>query len=239
MERELDVADGAEVACQPRDFDPGLTRRVREGDRIGDLGRQRQGLRAAYGHHHRRVKVGAVEISQRPDGLTYLSQPLARWDHGQSTFAELVLNPWPAGADAHLEATVSEHRQRVRFPRRHPSRAQRGGIHPGAHPQVGKGRREGQAPAAIAGRRASAASSSRCRRCGARGLATPAGQLLSGQRPRIGMVWSCPRSSYIGGCLACHPRRGGPWLVANVSDAAAARNSSMPGQLADSPSTCP
>jgi hypothetical protein len=32
----------------------------------------------------------------------------------------------------------------VRFPRGAPRRAQRGGIHPGAHPQVGKRRREGQ-----------------------------------------------------------------------------------------------
>jgi hypothetical protein len=123
VERELNVADGAEVACQPRDFDPRLTRQQCEGDRICDVGRQRLGLRTTYGHHHRRVKGGAVEISQRPDCLTHLGQPLARWDHGQSQFAELVLNSWPAGADAHLEATVSEHRERVRFPRHHPRRA--------------------------------------------------------------------------------------------------------------------
>ena len=30
------------------------------------------------GHHHRRVQVGAVEISQRGHGLTHLGQPLAR-----------------------------------------------------------------------------------------------------------------------------------------------------------------
>src|SRR5919197_802029 len=109
MERELNVvADGAEVACQPRDVGPRLTRQLYEGDRIRDLGRQR----------HRRVKARAVEISQRSDGLTHLGKPLARWDHGQSQFAELVLNSWPAGADAHLEATVSEHRLRVPSPSR-------------------------------------------------------------------------------------------------------------------------
>ena len=56
------------------------------------------------------MKARAVEISQRPDGLTHLGQPLARWDHGQPQFPELVLNARPAGADAHLEATLSEHR---------------------------------------------------------------------------------------------------------------------------------
>jgi hypothetical protein len=70
--RELGVPDGAEVACQPRDFDPRLTRQLCEGDRVCDLGRKRPGLRAAYGHRHRRVKAAAVEISQRPNGLTYL-----------------------------------------------------------------------------------------------------------------------------------------------------------------------
>src|ERR671936_1021291 len=33
VQRELNVADGAEVACQPRDFDPRLTRQLHEGDR--------------------------------------------------------------------------------------------------------------------------------------------------------------------------------------------------------------
>ena len=130
--------------ASPRDLDPSVSRHQCEGDRICEVGRQRLGLRPAHGHHHRRVKVGAVEISQRRHGLTHLGQPLARWHHGQSQFAELVLDPWPAGADAHLEATLGEHRQRVRFPRGAPGRAQRGGIHPGAHPQVGKGRRDGQ-----------------------------------------------------------------------------------------------
>ena len=92
VERELDVPDGAEVACQLRDFDPRLTRQQCEGDRVCDLGRQRLGLRTTYGHDHRRVKVGAVEISQRRDGLTHLGQPLARRDHGQPPFAELVLD---------------------------------------------------------------------------------------------------------------------------------------------------
>src|ERR671931_1493053 len=111
MERELNVvADGAKLACHPRDVGPRLTRQLCEGDRICDLGRQRLGLRTTDGHHQRRVKSRAVEIAQHSDGLTHLGQPLARWDYGQSPFAELVLNPWPAGADAHLEATVSEHR---------------------------------------------------------------------------------------------------------------------------------
>ena len=57
VQRELDVADGAEVACQPRDVDPRLTRQLYEGDRVCDVGRQRLGLRTAYGHHHRRVKA--------------------------------------------------------------------------------------------------------------------------------------------------------------------------------------
>jgi pimeloyl-ACP methyl ester carboxylesterase len=144
VEREFDVPDGAKVAYQPRDFDPRLTRQQCEGDRICELGRQRLGLRPAHGHHHRRVKVGAVEISKRRHGLTHLGQPLARWYDGQSQFAEFVFDPRPAGADAHLEATVSEHRQRVRFPRGAPSRAQRGGIHPSPHPQVGKAGRDGK-----------------------------------------------------------------------------------------------
>src|SRR5215472_9841835 len=63
VERELDVPDGAEVACQPGDVDPGLIRQQREVDRIRDVSRQRQGLRATYGHHHRRVQAGAVEVS--------------------------------------------------------------------------------------------------------------------------------------------------------------------------------
>src|SRR5207253_9371731 len=108
-ERELNDADGAEVACQPCDFDPSLTRKLYEGDRICDFGRQRLCLRTAYGDDDRRVKAGAVEISQRSDGLTHLVQPLARWGHRQSQFAELVLNSRPAGADAHLETTLSEH----------------------------------------------------------------------------------------------------------------------------------
>ena len=56
------------------------------------------------------MKARAVEIAQRSDGLTHLGQPLARWGYGQSQFAELVFNSWPAGADAHLETTLSEHR---------------------------------------------------------------------------------------------------------------------------------
>ena len=66
-----------------------------------------------------------------------------------------------------------------------------------------------QARVAVAGHRASAASSSRCRRCGARGLATSAGQFGAGQRRRIGTVSLCVESSQKGRCQACHTPRGG------------------------------
>src|SRR5207248_3425125 len=55
-----------------------------------------------------------------------------------------VLNSWPAGADAHLETTLREYRERVRFPGGDPGRAYRGRIYPGAHADVGEGRGEGQ-----------------------------------------------------------------------------------------------
>jgi hypothetical protein len=80
--REFDVPDGAEVAYHPCDFDPILSRHQCEGDRVCDLGRHRLSLRPVHGHHHRRVKVGAVEISQRRHHLTHLGQPVAPWDHG-------------------------------------------------------------------------------------------------------------------------------------------------------------
>jgi hypothetical protein len=103
---------------------------------------------------------------------------------------------------------------------------------PAGRPGPRRGPVWGQAPAAIAGRRASAASSSRCRRCGARGLARPAGQLRAGRRPRIGTVWSCRDSSHMGKCLAYPPPRRLWPLSPTLSDPAAARKSSMPGQLA-------
>jgi hypothetical protein len=108
VESQLDVADSAAVACQPRDLDPRLTRQLREGDRVCDLGRQRPGLRTTYGHRHGRVTVWAVEISQHPDGLTHLGKPLARRGDRQTLLAELVLDSRPAQADAQLEATAGE-----------------------------------------------------------------------------------------------------------------------------------
>src|SRR5438094_2902055 len=84
VECELNVADGAEVACQPRDFDPSLTRQLYEGDRICDFGRQRLGLRTAYGHRYRRVKAGAADMSQPCDGLTHPVSPPARWGPWQA-----------------------------------------------------------------------------------------------------------------------------------------------------------
>ncbi len=84
--REFDVSDGAdaEVAYHPCDLDPILARHQCEGDRVCDLGRHRLSLRPMHGHHHRRVKVGPVEISQRRDHLTHLDQPLAPWDDGHA-----------------------------------------------------------------------------------------------------------------------------------------------------------
>src|SRR5438105_1284348 len=78
---ELNIADGAEVACQPRDFDPRLIVHWCEGDPYLRLRPPAPGRRTAHGDRHKRVKARAVEISQRSDGLTHLGQPFARWDH--------------------------------------------------------------------------------------------------------------------------------------------------------------
>src|SRR5918912_3657794 len=90
------------------------------------------------------MQAGAVELWERRDGVTYLGEPLASWDNGQAELAKLVLDPWPSSADAHLEATLAEYRQRVRFPRSGPSRAYGRGVHPGADPYFGELRCEGQ-----------------------------------------------------------------------------------------------
>src|SRR5918912_422706 len=90
------------------------------------------------------MQAGAVELSERRDGVTYLGEPLASWDNGQAELAKLVLDRWPSSADAHLEATLAEHRQRVRFPRSGPRRAYGRGVHPGADPYFGELRCEGQ-----------------------------------------------------------------------------------------------
>ncbi len=91
----------------------------------------------------RRMEVGPIEFSERRDGVTHLRQPLARCRHRKAKLAQFVLDPRSARADAHLEATLGQHRQRVRFPRHTPGHA-RGGIHPRSHPQVGESRRDGQ-----------------------------------------------------------------------------------------------
>jgi len=88
--------------------------------------------------------------------------------------------PGLPGADAHLEATVSEHRQRVRFPTRVLQAGRSGEAYTHVpHPQVGKGGRDGQRGGRrrlpLRDVRASAAWSIRCRRYGAPGLATSAG----------------------------------------------------------------
>src|SRR5918912_1138125 len=90
------------------------------------------------------MQAGAVELWERRDGVTYLGEPLASGDNGQAEFAELVLDPWPSDADAHLEATLAEHRQRVCFPRSGPRRAYGRGVHPGADSYVGELRCERQ-----------------------------------------------------------------------------------------------
>jgi hypothetical protein len=82
MERQLDVARSAHVASQARDLDPRLAGRLREGDRVGDLGRHRPGPRTANGHGHGRSMLRAVEIPQHPDGLTNVGEPLARRGDG-------------------------------------------------------------------------------------------------------------------------------------------------------------
>jgi hypothetical protein len=156
-----------EVAHQLLDVGSCLTGQQCDRDRVGEVGRERLGLRSVHGHHNGRVKGGAVELSQHRHRFAHLGQLLARWYDGHAQVTELVFDPRPSGADTHLEATLGHHRQRMRFPRRGPRRTQRRGIHPDAHPQVGEGARGrgwGRAPAAIAGRAASGVLSNRCRR---------------------------------------------------------------------------
>ena len=62
MLRELDVPDGTKVPHQALDVCTCLTRHQCEGDRVGELGGERLGLRSVHGHHDRRVQVGPVEI---------------------------------------------------------------------------------------------------------------------------------------------------------------------------------
>ena len=88
-----------------------VTRPRGERDRIRQVGRQRQGLRATDGHHHRRMEVRAIEFSERRDGVTHLRQPLARCRHRKAQLTQFVLDPGSPGADAHLKAALGEHRQ--------------------------------------------------------------------------------------------------------------------------------
>ena len=67
-------------------------------------------------------------------------------DGRRPAVAQLVVDARSAGADAQLEAAVGELRQRVRLPGGQPGRAERGGVHPGAHAQVGEGGQVALAP---------------------------------------------------------------------------------------------
>ncbi len=100
VEREFDVPDCAEAGRQPHHLGPGVTRPRGERDRIRQVGRQRPGLRAMYGHHHRRMEVRAIEFSQRRDSVAHLRQPLARCRHRKAQLAQFVLDPGSPGADA-------------------------------------------------------------------------------------------------------------------------------------------
>jgi hypothetical protein len=108
VERELHVSVSPEFAGEPGDLDTGFIWPGDEGDRVRHFCGKCLGLRSAHRHHNRRVQVGAVQLPQRRHGVTDLGDPLARCYHGQAEFAELVLDPRPSGADAHLEATLAK-----------------------------------------------------------------------------------------------------------------------------------
>ena len=112
VKREFDVADGAEIGRHPHEiFGPRVARHRNERDGIRNVDGQRPGLRATHGHHHRCMEVGAVEVSERRDGVTHLRQPLAWCHHRQAQPAQFVFDPGSSRADAHLEATFGKHRQ--------------------------------------------------------------------------------------------------------------------------------
>ena len=57
-----------------------------------------------------RRDLGGLSL-HTPVAMAIRGGPAARSvRYGQSQFAELVFNSWPAGADAHLETTLNEHR---------------------------------------------------------------------------------------------------------------------------------
>ena len=71
----------AKLGRQSHFLGPRVARHREERDRIRQVGRQRLGLRATHGHHHRRMEVWAVKFSERRDSLAHLRQPLAGCHH--------------------------------------------------------------------------------------------------------------------------------------------------------------
>jgi hypothetical protein len=63
VERELDVAERAEVTGELGDLDARVIRHRDEGNRVRQLGSNCSTLRSADCHHHRCMQVGAVELS--------------------------------------------------------------------------------------------------------------------------------------------------------------------------------
>ena len=156
-----------------------------EGDRICDLGRQRLGLRTAYGHHHRRV-TGRGRRDLAAPRRSHVPGPAARLG---GTTGSPSSRSWSSIPGLPVPTPISK-RPSVSTESECAShaviQAGRTGRHTPRCPRAcrrgpRRGPASGQAPVAIAGRRASAASSSRCRRCGEPGLAMSAGQFMSGQ----------------------------------------------------------
>jgi hypothetical protein len=81
VERQFEVSECAKLGRQSHYLGPRVARHREERDRIRQVGRQRFGLRATHGHHHRRMEIRAVEFSERRDSVAHLSQPLARCHH--------------------------------------------------------------------------------------------------------------------------------------------------------------
>jgi hypothetical protein len=57
------------------------------------------------------MDVRTVEAFEDRDSITHLRQALSRCRHGKGPMAQFVFDPGPAGTDAHLEATIGQHRQ--------------------------------------------------------------------------------------------------------------------------------
>ena len=77
--RQFDISDStdAKVAYDPCHLATILPRHQCERDRVCDVGRHRLSLRPMHSHHHRRLEIWPIEISQRRYHLTHLGQPLA------------------------------------------------------------------------------------------------------------------------------------------------------------------